>query len=210
METGQLCREELRMTHKLLQAAKNGETSVVKDLLERGADINARDAAGRTPVLLAAHGSHIETIHFLIEAGADVNLRDDRNDNPLLHAAAAGKLAIVKLLLDAGADTRLTNRYGGVSLIPASERGHVEVVKELLTRSDVNVNHINNLGWTALLEAIILSDGGEDHQKIVALLIEHGADVELADREGVTPLSHARSRRYQEMERMLVNAGATR
>ncbi|MET3290561.1 ankyrin repeat domain-containing protein [Brevibacillus fluminis] len=198
------------MTHKLLQAAKNGETSVVKDLLERGADINARDAAGRTPVLLAAHGSHIETIHFLIEAGADVNLRDDRNDNPLLHAAAAGKLAIVKLLLDAGADTRLTNRYGGVSLIPASERGHVEVVKELLTRSDVNVNHINNLGWTALLEAIILSDGGEDHQKIVALLIEHGADVELADREGVTPLSHARSRRYQEMERMLVNAGATR
>jgi len=52
----------------------------------------------------------------------------------------------------------------------------------------VDVNHINNLGWTALLEAIVLSDGGLRHQQIVQLLLDHAADVTIADKDGVTPL----------------------
>jgi ankyrin repeat protein len=84
----------------------------------------------------------------------------------------------------------------------------VEVVEELLAHTDVDVNHINNLGWTALLEAIVLSDGGPPHQQIVQLLVDHGADVNIADKNGVTPLRHARDRGFEAIERILVQAGA--
>ncbi|MDI9787105.1 ankyrin repeat domain-containing protein, partial [Pseudomonas aeruginosa] len=70
-----------------------------------------------------------------------------------------------------GADLKSTNRYGGTALIPACERGHVEVVKTLL-QAGVDPNHVNKLGWTGLLEAILLSDGGPRHQEIVRLLID--------------------------------------
>ena len=64
------------------------------------------------------------------------------------------------------------------------------------------------LGWTALLEAILLSDGGPRHQEIVRLLIEHGADVDLADGDGVRPLAHARARGQEAIAALLVDAGA--
>ena len=135
--------------------------------------------------------------------------RDDRLDNPFLYAGAEGLLDILKLANEAGADPALTNRYGGIALIPASERGHVEVVRYLLQQTDVDVDHVNKLGWTALLEAILLSDGGPRHQAIVALLIEAGADVDLADKDGVTPLAHARMRGQSDTAGLLVAAGAT-
>ncbi|MEO5964387.1 MAG: ankyrin repeat domain-containing protein, partial [Candidatus Limnocylindrales bacterium] len=134
---------------------------------------------------------------------------DNRLDNPFLYAGAEGLLDILRIVNEAGADPSLTNRFGGVALIPASERGHVEVVRYLLAESDVDVDHVNRLGWTALLEAIVLSDGGPAHQEIVGLLIEHGADVDLADGNGVTPLSHARTRGYAEIVRLLEAEGAT-
>ncbi|HET7635245.1 MAG TPA: ankyrin repeat domain-containing protein, partial [Burkholderiales bacterium] len=72
-----------------------------------------------------------------------------------------------------------------------------------------DVDHVNDLGWTALLEAIILGDGGWRHQQIVDLLIKAGANVNLADRQGVTPLRHARNQGYTQIERMLVAVGAS-
>src|SRR5262249_54479039 len=146
---------------QLLLAAEHGETPHALDLLRNGAAIDVQDEQGRTPIMRATYAHQTETVAALIRAGADVDIRDDNVDNPLNYASAAGLLDIVRLALDAHADTRLTNRYGGVSLIPAAERGHVEIVRELLTRSDVDVNHVNNLGWTALLEAIILGMGGQ-------------------------------------------------
>jgi uncharacterized protein len=196
------------MNEKLIQAAEQGDTARVLELLQQGADINARDAQGRTPVMAATYGNRIEMVAALIKAGADVNLRDDRLNNPFLYAGAEGLLEILKLTYEAGADPTLTNRYGGIALIPASERGHVEVVNYLLEYTTSHVNHVNNLGWTALLEAIILSDGGPKHQEIVRLLIEHGADVNLADGEGMTPLAHAKAKGYQEIQELLETAGA--
>jgi ankyrin repeat protein len=152
----------------------------------------------------------VETVHALIAAGADINIRDNRSDNPFLYAGAEGLLDILKLTIDAGADTRLTNRFGGTALIPAADRGHVEIVKELLARTDVNVNHINNLGWTALLEAVILGEGGEQHQQIVQLLVDHGANINIADKDGVTPLEHARARGFSEIEQILLEAARVR
>ena len=193
---------------QLLLVAERGETEQVLGLLKQGAEINVQDEQGRTPIMRATYAQQAETVDALIRAGADINIRDQNLDNPLLYASAEGLLDIVKLALGAQADTRLTNRYGGVSLIPAAERGHVEVVRELLTRSDVEVNHINNLGWTALLEAVILGEGKVAHQQIVQLLVDHGADVQIADKDGVTPLQHARRRGFTEIANTLAKAGA--
>ena len=194
------------MTEQLIRAAEAGDTPTVQRLLKEGADINGRDAQGRTPVMAATHGNRVDTVRALIQAGADINIRDNRMDNPFLYAGAEGLLEILKLAIDAKADTRLTNRFGGTALIPAAERGHVEIVNELLTRTDVDVNHVNNLGWTALLEAIVLSNGGEKHQQIVQLLVDHGADINIPDKNGVTPLEHAQARGFKEIERILLKA----
>jgi ankyrin repeat protein len=192
------------LNEQLIRAAESGDTAAVLQSLAAGADINVRDARGRTPVMAATHAQQEQTVKALIDAGADINLRDNSLDNPFLYAGAEGFLDILKLTIAAHADTKLTNRYGGTALIPASERGHVGVVEELLLHTDVDVNHVNNLGWTALLEAIILSDGGERHQQIVQLLVDHGADITIADKNGITPLQHARRRGFSAIERILV------
>ena len=113
-----------------------------------------------------------------------------------------------QLVLATGrADLKDTNRYGGTALIPAAHHGHPDTVT-LLLKTEIDVDHVNRLGWTALLETIILSDGGPVHQNILAQLIAAGADVNLADGEGVSPLAHARSRGYSAMIAMLEKAGA--
>jgi ankyrin repeat protein len=193
---------------QLLQATQRADKEAVLALLQQGANINVRDDQGRTPVMLATYQHNTDMVKTLLEVGADVNIRDNDKANPLLHSAAMGWLDILQLAINAHADTTLTNRHGGISIIPASERGHVEIVRALLTRTNINVNHINNYGWTALLEAIILSNGDKAHQQIVQLLVDHGADVNLADQDGVTPLQHARERGFTEIERILLQAGA--
>jgi len=191
------------MTVQLIQAAEAGDTAEVQRLLAEGADIDGRDALGRTPVMAATHGNQIDTVRALIQAGADIDIRDNRMDNPFLYAGAEGLLEILKLTIDAGADTTLTNRFDGTALIPAAERGHVEIVNDLLMRTDVDINYVNNLGWTALLEAIVLTNGGEAHQQIVQMLVDHGADISIPDFDGVTPLAHAQARGFGEIVRIL-------
>ena len=198
------------MTERLIQAAEAGDIPTVTQLLEAGADINGRDERGRTAAMAATHANQVETVRILIEAGADINIRDNRLDNPFLYASAEGLFEIVKLTIDAQADPSLTNRFGGTALIPAAERGHVEIVRELLTRTTVDINHINDLGWTALLEAIILSDGGKRHQQIVQLLVDHGANINIPDKNGITPLQHAQARGFREIEEILLTTGRTR
>lgn len=196
------------MINELIAAAEQGNTSKVTTLLKAGANINGTDERGRTAALAATHGNQPETLRVLIEAGADINLRDQRSDNPLLYAGAEGLPEIVKLVVEAGADPTLTNRFGGTALIPAADRGHDDIVQYLLDHSDIDIDHVNNLGWTALLEAVILGDGGSRHTRIVQLLAEHGADVNLADKDGVTPLSHAQRQGYAEITAILKEAGA--
>jgi len=111
------------------------------------------------------------------------------------------------MTLKHGADLKSTNRYGGTALIPAAERGHVGTVRTLIA-AGIDVDHINNLGWTALLEAIILGNGTRPYQQIVDLLIAAGANVNIADGDGITPLEHAHARGYTHIEKALLAAGA--
>ncbi|WP_246469253.1 ankyrin repeat domain-containing protein [Cohnella nanjingensis] len=196
------------MDEQMIEMAEKGDTENVLRLLQDGARLDATDERGRTAVMAATYNHHTETVKALIRKGADPNIRDRNLNNVLLYAGAEGMLDIVKLAIDAGADPKLTNRFGGTALIPASERGHVEVVEELLARSGIDVNHINRLHWTALLEAVILGDGGAKHQRIVQLLVDHGADVHIGDKEGITPLQHAQNRGFQAIEAILIRAGA--
>lgn len=194
---------------RLRDAAARGDAEAVRGALEDGADLEARDDQGRTPLLIATHGSNVDAARELIEAGADVNAKDAMQDSAYLYAGARGLDEILAMTLAHGADLRSTNRYGGTALIPAAERGHVATVRTLL-RAGVAVDHVNRLHWTALLEAILLGDGGARHVQIVQLLLEAGADPELADGDGVTPLAHARKRGYTEIETQLRQHGAAR
>lgn len=192
---------------QLREAAQKGGYTEVQEALGRGADIESRNSTGATPLLIATHHNNVAAAKALIDAGADVNARDQIHDSPYLYAGARGYNAILQMTLEHGASLTSTNRYGGTALIPAAERGHVETVNMLIA-AGVDVNHVNNLHWTALLEAILLGNGGARHTAIVQALIKAGADVNLADGDGVTPLSHARQRGYKDIEALLVRAGA--
>lgn len=195
---------------RLHDAARAGDLAAIRSLLADGVPIDARDTDGRTPVMVATMARQTSAVRALVDAGADVDIRDNRLDNVFLYAGANGLLDILRIANEAGADPAITNRFGGIALIPACERGHVETVRYLLAESDVDVDHVNRLGWTGLLEAILLSDGGPRHQEIVRLLLEAGADPELADGDGVTPLAHARARGFDEIAALLVGGGAER
>lgn len=154
----------------------------------------------------ATRRNDVETARRLIAAGASVNAQDENRDSAFLLAGAEGRLEILKLTLQAGADLKSTNRYGGTALIPACHHGHVETVRELL-KTGIDVNHVNRLGWTALLETVILGNGSAPYVEITRLLVAHKADVNLADKQGLTPLAHARQRGHREIVAILEAAG---
>jgi ankyrin repeat protein len=193
----------------LIAAAERGELETLRRLLDAGAPVNARDARGRNAVLAATQGGHEAAARLLIERGADVNAQDEIADSAFLLAGARGHSGIVLAALGATPppDFKRLNRYGGTALIPACHHGHVDTVRVLLT-TGVDVNHVNRLGWSALLEAILLGDGGPAHTEIVRLLLAHRADPNLADSQGVTPLAHAQQRGQREIAQALRAAGA--
>lgn len=193
---------------RLQAAAAAGDVNAIREAIRSGAQIEFRDADGRTPLMTAVYKHHTDAARELIGAGASVNAQDKILNSPFLYAGAEGMTDIVRMCMKAGADYTIYNRYGGSALIPACERGHVETVKAILEDKKFPINHINRLGWTALLEAVILGNGGKAHIEIVQLLIDHGADLNIADKDGVTTLQHARQKRQTEIVRLLEQAGA--
>ncbi len=194
----------------LISASSRGDEQSVKRLLKQGADVHARDeTGGTTPLIAAAYGNRLEIARILIEAGADVNVKDETQQSAYLISTAevGDDPRLLKLTLANGANVRSLDSYNGTGLIRAADRGYVDVVRELL-KTDIDVDHINNLGWTALLEAIILGNCDQRHTEVVRLLVEAGADVNLADGNGVTPLQHARQQNCTEIAQILENSGA--
>ncbi|WOV83604.1 ankyrin repeat domain-containing protein [Sporosarcina jeotgali] len=194
------------MTTELVDAANQQDTKKVKELIEQNAELNTQDSEGRTALMIATYNNDAPTVKALLDAGADVDIQDNMQNNCFLYAGAEGYIDIMRFANEAGADAALTNRYGGVAVIPAAERGHVEMVDALLNETKVDVNHVNDLGWTALMEAIVLSDGGIQHQEIIKILLKHGADPSITDKDGITPLQHAKDKGYLEIVDILESA----
>jgi ankyrin repeat protein len=189
-------------TASLLTAAASGDADGVALALRAGADLEARDASNRTALLLAAAADHLAVARLLVMLGADVDAIDAQQDTPWLVTGVTGSVPMGEVLLWGRPDLALRNRFGGISVIPASERGHVDYVRWVV-RQGIDVNHVNNLGWTAMLEAVILGDGSAHYQEIVRILLAAGADRAIADRNGVTPLAHARSKGHDAIARAL-------
>lgn len=181
---------------KLVDAAARGDAAAVSDLLSRGAKVDEKDGAGRTAVTAAVYAGSAEAVRLLVAAGADVDIRDETRSNAFLALGETGNVSVLDEVLRGEPDVTLTNRFGGTALIPAADRGHVAMVRALLEKTEVDVDHVNDLGWTALLEAVVLGAGGPEHQEIVRLLIAAGADRSIGDNEGVTALEHARANGY--------------
>lgn len=191
---------------ELFEAAARGETATIGRLLAEGAPVDGQDASGATALIAAAWVNQIEAACLLIQAGADVNHKDETEQSAYLIATSEGYLELLNLTLTGGADVRSLDSYRGTGLIRAAERGHVEVVERLLT-TEIAIDHVNRLGLTALLEAIMFGDGGPRHTAVVQCLVAAGADVNLADGNGLSALAHARQRGYQEMTAIVEDAG---
>lgn len=193
-------------TADLLAAVSSGNLAEVSRLIAAGTDLEQRDGQGQTPLLRAVAGNHVAVAKALLAAGASLNAQAANQDTPWLLAGASGRSEIIAAMLPLKPDLSLRNRYGGDALIPACERAHVETVKLLLT-SGIDVNHVNNLGWTCLLEIVILGDGGPRHQQVAKLVLDAGANPNLADKDGVSPLAHARKRGQSEVAKLITAAG---
>ena len=190
----------------IIQAVEKGRTEQVGQELKKGADVNTTDKNGRSLLLIATRNNDLNTAELLVKHGADVNQQDNIKDSPFLYAGASGYLPLLKLYLANGARFDVFNRYNGTALIPACERGHVETVRLLANTKGFPIDHINRIGWTGLLEAVILGDGSEPYIQIVQILVDAGTNVKIADKDGVTPLQHARSRGFTQIAGILEKA----
>lgn len=189
-------------------AAHRGDLAEAKRLIAANAPLNARDAYGRTPLHVATFARKRDVIEALMKAGADhAALESDRYDAVTI-ASVADDEESLRVLLANGASAKLTtSRYDGTALIAAAHLGHDGVVRQLIA-AGAPLDHVNNLHWTATIEAIVLGDGGKRHQASLKALIDAKANLQLRDRQGMTPLALAKSRGYKEMIAMLEAAGA--
>ena len=192
----------------LFAAAQQGDAAAIARLVADGHAVNVRDGHGRTPLHVAAYAGQRDAMRALVKAGADPDaLEDDRYDIVTI-AAVANDVSTLATALALGASARnVTSRYDGTALIAAAHLGHDEVVRVLIA-AGAPLDHVNNLGWTAVIESIVLGDGGARHAATLGALLDAGASVDLPDRSGTTPLTLARARGYRNMVALLEAAGA--
>lgn len=199
---------EIAAYRGLHAAATIGDTAEIERLAKAGSPLDARDSHKRTPLHVAAHLYRHEAAALLMRLGADANALDADKYDIVTIAAVADDVPMLKVALAGGCKAgNMTSPYDGTALIAAAHLGHDEVVRTLIA-AKAPLDHVNNLHWTALIESIVLGDGGKRHIATLEALVKAGANLNLADRAGNTPLMLARSRGYKEMVAILEAAGA--
>ncbi len=187
----------------LLGVTQSGAHNEMRQLLINGLDPNGRDGNGRTPYLVAAYRGDITAMEILVKGGSDPLAKDNQNYDAITILAVANRVEAMLAAIRLGGDPQaITSPYLGTALIAAAHLGHADVVKTLID-AGAPLDHVNNLGWTAVIESIVLGDGGANHQRCLRDLLAAGANPNLADRSGVTPLKLAEGRGYKAMVEMI-------
>jgi cytohesin len=217
---------------ELIQAANLGDGAAVRQLLQKGANIEARDEYGATALTLAAHYSNAEVVKLLLDKGANVEAHDKYGSAALPLAAEQGKTDVVNLLLEKGANIEARDQYDSTPLLRAVFGGHPETVKVLIDRH-ANVEAQDKGGRTALLLAVQgknreivnlllesgakINAGGEkspllwavrqNNTDIVKVLLDKGANPEVVDQDGAMPLTMAVGQGNVEIVKLLIDKG---
>lgn len=171
----------------LMAAAARGRADLVHALLNAGADPNARNRNGGTPLMYAVMGRRAEAVETLLAAGAAVNDRSSNGWSALMIATAKGFPQQVNQLLEAGADVNTTDIYAWTPLMRGAREGRTACVNRLLASEAVDVHRRNDRGMTALHLATAAG-----HPKIIQALLDAGADRNVVNRGGESPLMMAR------------------
>ena len=199
---------ELRAYRGLHAAAAAGNVDEIEKLAGAGAKLEDKDGNSRTALHVAVFMSKRDAARALLRLGANPNALDGQRYDIITIASVANDVPMLKLAIEGGASAKnITSPYDGTALIAAAHLGHAEIVRTLIA-AGAPLDHVNNLGWTALIESIVLGDGGKNHTDTLAALVKAGADVNLPDRSGFSPLQLAKVRGYGEMARILEAAGA--
>ncbi|XP_053312157.1 ankyrin repeat domain-containing protein 50-like [Spea bombifrons] len=188
-------------------AAHQGHLSVVQLLLQHSARHDRTDSRGWTPLRSAAWGGHTEVVQALLASRAHPDVSGPDGRTALRAAAWGGHEGPVKALLAAGARADQADAEGRTPLMAAAYMGHRSVA-ELFLDAGADINWRDSEGRTALSVACLCVPAGQDYPELVSLLLEHGADPELEDKDGVTPLLVAAYEGQAEVAELLLEAGA--
>jgi len=202
-------------SNKIINAVTSGNLEIVGYMLDKGMDPNTQNKQMKSLLYLATELSNLEMIDLLLKKGALVDFPFDKertkeqegmdviDPTPLLYAGAHGQAKIIERLIQEDPNLEIRNHYGGNALIPAAEKGHYETAKVLLEKTDIDIDFINYLGWTALLEVVILSKNKDMQVKMAKLLLDHHAGVSIKDKDGIDALTHAKRNKHKELVELL-------
>ena len=194
--------EGLAQEPQLVAAVADQNRGAVKKLIREGADVNVRRADGTTALLWAVHWDDLELIDLLLESGADPNTADDHGVTPLERASENANAEVVERLLARGAEAAAKRVSGLTPLMTAARTGNIDVVRALVDRGAVVNARTHETNSTALMWAL-----AAPHPEVVRLLLDSGADPEIATTTGITPLMFAARNGDKAMGEVLLEAG---
>src|SRR5712691_12107475 len=174
---------DLQIYAGLHAAAANGDVAEIERLIAEGEKPNLQDSNSRTPLIVAAYRKHYDAVRALLRLGANPNARDLQRFDTLTIAAVQNDMEMLKIALEGGANPRaVAGNYDGTALISAAHLGHVDIVRALI-EAKAPLDHVNAMGWTALIIAVVLGNNSKPHIETVEALVKAGADADIKDRQ---------------------------